>query len=146
LMGRVVAENDVVITTAVVPGKKAPVLVTADMVRSMQPGSVIVDLAADRGGNCELTKPKETIVAHGVTIIGQINLASSVPYHASSLYARNLTAFLQHLVKDGKLNLDMSDEITRETMLTRGGEIVQPRVREFFSLPALPALVAQTKA
>ena len=141
LMARVVAENDVVITTAVVPGKKAPVLITAEMVKGMQPGSVIVDLAADRGGNCELTKPKETIVAHGVTIIGTINLASSLPHDTSSLYARNLTAFLQHLVKDGKLNLDMSDEITRETLLTQGGEIVQPRVREFFSLPALAAPV-----
>jgi NAD(P) transhydrogenase subunit alpha len=137
LIARVVAENDVVITTAVIPGKKAPVLVTADMVRAMQPGSVIVDLAAERGGNCELTKPEETIVAHGVTIIGQINLASTVPYHSSALYARNLTSFLTHLVKDGKLNLNPADEITRETMLTRGGEIVQARVREFFSLPAL---------
>jgi proton-translocating NAD(P)+ transhydrogenase subunit alpha len=143
LMGRVVAENDVIIATAVVPGKKAPVLVTADMVRGMQPGSVIVDLAAERGGNCELTKPEETIVVHGVTIIGKINLASTVPFHSSSLYARNLTAFLTHLVKDGKLNLDMADEITRETMLTRGGEIVQGRVREFFSLPAL---AVQTQA
>ena len=143
LIGNVVAENDVVITTAVIPGKKAPILVTADMVRRMQPGSVIVDLAAERGGNCELTEAEETIVAHGVTIIGKINLASTVPYHASSLYARNLTAFLIHLVKDGKLNLNMADEITRETMLTRGGEIVQGRVREFFSLPAL---AAQTQA
>jgi H+-translocating NAD(P) transhydrogenase subunit alpha len=140
LMARVVAENDVIIATAVVPGKKAPVLVTADMVRGMQPGSVIVDLAAERGGNCELTKPEETIVVHGVTIIGKINLASTVPFHSSSLYARNLTAFLTHLVKDGKLNLDMTDEITRETMLTRGGEIVQGRVREFFALPPLAAL------
>jgi NAD(P) transhydrogenase subunit alpha len=106
----------------------------------MQPGSVIVDLAADRGGNCELTKPKETIVAHGVTIIGTINLASSVPHDSSSLYARNLTAFLAHLVKDGKIHFDMSDEITRETMLTRSGEIVQARVREFFQLPAQAAL------
>jgi NAD(P) transhydrogenase subunit alpha len=140
LMGRVVADNDVVITTAVVPGKKAPVLVTAEMVAGMQPGSVIVDLAADRGGNCELTKPKETIVAHGVTIIGTINLASSVPHDSSSLYARNLTAFLAHLVKDGQIHFDMSDEITRETMLTRSGEIVQARVREFFQLPAQAAL------
>ena len=142
LIARVVAENDVVITTAVIPGKKAPVLVTADMVRAMQPGSVIVDLAAERGGNCELTKPEQTIVAHGVTIIGQINLANTVPYHSSSLYARNLTSFLTHLVKDGKLNLNLADEITRETMLTRGGEIVQARVREFFSLPALAAAQA----
>ena len=93
-MGKVVAENDVVITTAVVPGKKAPVLVTAEMVRAMAPGSVIVDLAAERGGNCELTRAGETIVDNGVTIIGRINLASTVPYHASQMYARNLTAFL----------------------------------------------------
>jgi len=136
-MGKVVGENDVVITTAVVPGKKAPVLVTADMVRRMAPGSVIVDLAAERGGNCELTKSGETIVESGVTIIGRINLASTVPYHASSLYARNITAFLQHLVKGGSLSLKMDDEITRETLLTRGGEIVNARVREFFQLPAL---------
>jgi len=136
-MGKVVGENDVVITTAVVPGKKAPVLVTADMVRRMAPGSVIVDLAAERGGNCELTKSGETVIESGVTIIGRINLASTVPYHASSLYARNITSFLQHLVKGGSLNLKMDDEITRETLLTRGGEIVNARVREFFQLPAL---------
>lgn len=141
-MGKVIAENDVVITTAVVPGKKAPVLVTTDMVRGMAPGSVIVDLAAERGGNCELTRSGETIVDSGVTIIGTINLASTVPYHASSLYARNVTAFLVHLVKDGKLNLKMDDEITRDTLLTRGGEIVNSRVREFFSLPALAAQTA----
>jgi len=139
LLGRVVAESDVVITTAVVPGKKAPVLVTAEMVRGMAPGSVIVDLAAERGGNCELTRAGETIVDGGITVIGQINLASTVPYHASSLYARNITAFLLHLVKDGKINLKLDDEITRDTLLTRGGEIVNGRVREFFSLPALTA-------
>ncbi|HEY4708820.1 MAG TPA: NAD(P) transhydrogenase subunit alpha [Candidatus Acidoferrales bacterium] len=137
LIGRVVAENDVVITTAVVPGKKAPTLVTAEMVRGMVPGSVIVDLAAERGGNCELTRAGETIQVNGVTIVGKINLASSVPYHASSLYARNLTSFLVHLVKDGKLNLNLADEITRETSLTRGGEVANARVREFFSMPAL---------
>jgi NAD(P) transhydrogenase subunit alpha len=109
------------------------------MVRGMVPGSVIVDLAAERGGNCELTKAEETINVNGVTIIGKINLASTVPYHASSLYARNLTAFLVHLVKDGKLNLNLGDEITRETLLTRGGDVVNARVREFFSLPALAA-------
>jgi H+-translocating NAD(P) transhydrogenase subunit alpha len=138
-LGKVIAGNDVVITTAVIPGKKAPVLVTAEMVRAMGPGSVIVDLAAERGGNCELTRSGETIVESGVTIIGRINLASTVPYHSSSLYARNITAFLLHLVKDGKLNLKMDDEITRETLLTRGGEVVNARVREFFSLPALAA-------
>jgi len=137
LIGRVVAENDVVITTAVVPGKKAPTLVTAEMVRGMVPGSVIVDLAAERGGNCELTRAEQTIQVNGVTIVGKINLASTVPYHASSLYARNLTSFLVHLVKDGKLNLNLADEITRDTLLTRGGEVANARVREFFSMPAL---------
>ncbi|MGC2332401.1 MAG: Re/Si-specific NAD(P)(+) transhydrogenase subunit alpha [Candidatus Acidiferrales bacterium] len=139
LMGKVIAENDVVITTAVVPGKKAPVLVTRQMVYGMAPGSVIVDLAAERGGNCELTRSGETIVDRGVTIIGRINLASTVPFHASQLYARNLTAFLLLLVKDGKLNLNVQDEIIRETLLTRGGEVANARVREFFGLPALVA-------
>jgi len=105
----------------------------------MAPGSVIVDLAGERGGNCELTRPGEIVVEHGVTIIGWFNLASTVPYHASQMYARNITAFLLHLVRDGKLQLDWEDEIVRETLLTRGGEVVNPRIREFFSLPALPA-------
>ena len=137
LLTRVVAESDVVITTAVVPGKKAPVLVTADMVKGMAPGSVIFDLAGERGGNCELTQSGKTIVAHGVTIIGRINIATEVPYHASQMYARNVTAFLLHLAKEGKLQINLEDEITRETLLTRDGEIVNQRVREFFKLPAL---------
>src|SRR5467141_3373302 len=139
LLGKVVAESDVVISAAVIPGKKPPILVTKEMVASMAPGSVIVDLAGERGGNCELTRPGEIVVEHGVTIIGWFNLAITVPYHASQMYARNVSAFLQHLVKDGKLQLNMDDEIIRETMLTRGGEVVNARVREFFSLPALPA-------
>jgi NAD(P) transhydrogenase subunit alpha len=139
LLGKVVAESDVVISAAVIPGKKPPTLVTKEMVASMAPGSVIVDLAGERGGNCELTRPGEIVVEHSVTIIGWFNLASTVPYHASQMYARNITAFLLHLVKDGKLQLDLEDEIVRETLLTRGGEVVNPRVREFFSLPALPA-------
>lgn len=139
LLGRVVAESDVVITTAVIPGKKAPVLVTEEMVKGMAPGSVIFDLAAERGGNCEVTKAGETIVKHGVTIIGPINLASGVPYHASQMYARNLTTFLAHLVKDGKPRLDDADDIIRDTMITRGGEIVNTRVREYYGLPALVA-------
>jgi NAD(P) transhydrogenase subunit alpha len=139
LLGKVVAENDVVITAAVIPGKKSPLLVTADMVKGMAPGSVIVDLAAERGGNCELTQPGEEIVVHGVTIIGWFNLASTVPYHASQMYSRNVSAFLLHLLKDGKVRLDTSDEIIRETLLTQGGEVVNKRVREFFSLPALAA-------
>jgi NAD(P) transhydrogenase subunit alpha len=137
LLGRVVAESDVVITTAVVPGQRSPVLVTADMVANMAPGSVIVDLAAERGGNCELTRAGEVVEQHGVTIIGYINLASRVPFHASQMYARNLTAFLLHLFADGRLDLGRDDEIVRETLLTHGGEIVNARVREFFKLPVL---------
>jgi H+-translocating NAD(P) transhydrogenase subunit alpha len=137
LLTRVVAESDVVISAAVIPGKKSPVLITAEMVKGMAPGSVIVDLASERGGNCELTRTGETIMAGGVTIIGAINLASSVPYHASQMYSRNVAAFLAYMVKDGKLQLNPQDEIIRETMLTQGGEIVNGRVREFFKLPAL---------
>jgi NAD(P) transhydrogenase subunit alpha len=107
------------------------------MVKAMAPGSVIVDLASERGGNCELTRTGETVKAHGVTIIGAINLASSVPYHASQMYARNIATFLAYIVKEGKLQLNPQDEIIRETMVTHAGEIVNPRVREFFKLPAL---------
>jgi NAD(P) transhydrogenase subunit alpha len=135
LLSRVVAESDVVITAAVIPGRKAPVLVTRDMVEKMAPGSVIVDVAGERGGNCELTQPGQVVVEHDVTIIGYINLASSVPYHASQMYARNAAAFLLHLTKDKKIEIDTGDEITRETLLTQGGEVVNARVREFFSLP-----------
>jgi H+-translocating NAD(P) transhydrogenase subunit alpha len=143
LLGKVVAESDVVISAAVIPGKKPPILVTKEMVASMAPGSVIVDLAGERGGNCELTRPGGIVVEQGVTIIGWFNLASTVPYHASQMYARNVSAFLLHLVKDGKLQLNMDDEIIRETMLTRGGEVINARVREFFSLPPLPAEVKE---
>jgi proton-translocating NAD(P)+ transhydrogenase subunit alpha len=142
LLAKTVAQSDVVITAAVIPGKKSPILVTKDMVERMAPGSVIVDLAAERGGNCELTKPDETIVAHGVTIIGMFNLAETVPYHASQMYARNISAFLQNLTKDGKVQLNLKDEIIRETLVTYQGEIVNARVREFFSLPALQSTPA----
>jgi len=137
LLTKVVAESDVVITAAVIPGKKSPVLITGNMVKGMAPGSVIVDVAAERGGNCELTRMGETVKVHGVTIIGAINLASSVPYHASQMYARNLVTFLTYMVKDGKLQLNLQDEIIRETMITSGGEVVNARVREFFKMPAL---------
>jgi H+-translocating NAD(P) transhydrogenase subunit alpha len=137
LLGRVVRESDIVITAAVIPGKKSPVLVTREMVNGMAPGSVILDLAAERGGNCELTRTGQTVIEHGVTIIGAINFASGVPYHASQMYASNLTAFLQYLVKDGKLQLNLEDEIIRDTLVTHGGEIVNQRVRDFFSLPQL---------
>ncbi len=137
LLGKVVAESDVVITTAVIPGKAAPILVTKEMVAGIAPGSVIVDLAAERGGNCELTQGEKKITVNGVTIIGWYNLASTVPYHASQMYARNLTAFLLHLVKDGKLQLNTADEIIRDTLLTQSGEVVNARLREFFQLPVL---------
>jgi len=130
LMARVVAESDVVVTTAVVPGRTAPVLITRDMAAAMAPGSVIVDLAAERGGNCELTRANETIVAHGVTIVGAVNIAGTVPYHASQMYAKTVSAFFLHLTRGGTLQLDLDDEITRETLVTRGGEVVHPRVRE----------------
>lgn len=142
LLGNVIAESDVVITAAVIPGKKSPVLVTKEMVERMAPGSVIVDLAAERGGNCELTKPDGITVVHDVTIIGEYNLAGTVPYHASQMFARNISAFLLHLVKDGKLQLNLQDEIMRETLVTRDGEVVNARVREFFKMPALESAPA----
>jgi NAD(P) transhydrogenase subunit alpha len=142
LMARTVAASDVVITTAVVPGKKAPVLIPAQAVAGMAPGSVVVDLAAERGGNCELTRPDEVVVAHGVRILGPTNLPATVPYHASQMYAKNLTTFLVHLVKDGAVRFNMDDEITRETLVTHRGEIVQSRVRELMGLAALAGSAA----
>src|SRR5438309_1213018 len=136
LLGRVVKESDVVITAAVIPGKTSPILVTEEMVKGMAPGSVIFDLASERGGNCELTKAGETIVRHGVTIIGAINVASGVPYHASQMYARNVTALLLYIIKEQKLQLNLKDEIVRDTLVTHGGEVVNVRVREFFGMPA----------
>ena len=137
MMGRVVAGNDIVITTAVIPGRKAPVLITEDMIRGMSPGSVIVDLAAERGGNCELTEPDRTVVAHGVTILGPTNLPSTVPYHASQMYAKNVVTFLLHLAPKGELTIDAKDEIARDTLITSGGEIVNGRVRELLGMTAV---------
>ncbi len=136
MMLKVVAGADMVITTAAVPGKKSPVLITEEMVKGMAPGSVIVDLAAERGGNCELTKADETIVAHGVTILGPTNLPATVPYHASQMYSRNVVTFVQHLIKDGQVVFDMEDEITRDTLVTRNGEVVNARVRAALQQPA----------
>lgn len=130
LMKRVVAESDVVITTAAVPGRKAPVLVTGDMVQGMAPGSVIVDLAAERGGNCELTEPGAIVERHGVTIIGSLNLPSTAPYHASQLYARNVANFLLHIAGKGAIDFSSDDEILRETLVAHEGRVVHPRVKE----------------
>jgi proton-translocating NAD(P)+ transhydrogenase subunit alpha len=138
LMLKVVAANDVVITTAAVPGKKAPTLVTAEMVEAMAAGSVIVDVAAERGGNCELTRPGETVVEHGVTILGPANLPSDVPFHASQMFAKNVTTFLAHLVKDGSWNFDTGDEIIRDTLIAREGQVVNEQIREALGLGELP--------
>ncbi len=130
MMKEVVSESDVVITTAMVPGRRAPVLVTEEMVRGMRPGSVIVDLAAERGGNCELTVPGETVERFGVRIVGAVNLPSEIPHTASQMYSRNLTNLLGILVKDGELTLNTEDEIVRETLLLREGELVNERIKE----------------
>ena len=129
LMAKLVADSDVVITTAAVPGAKAPILISADAVRGMRPGSVIIDLAAETGGNCELTSPGETIETDGVTIVGTVQLATEVPHDASQMYARNVAAFLGNLIADGAVNLNLEDEIIRGTLLTHGGEVVAERVR-----------------
>lgn len=130
LMSLVVSRSDVIITTAAVPGKKAPVLITGGMVAGMAPGSVIVDLAAERGGNCELTRPGGTIIEHSVTILGPVNLPSTVPYHASQLYAKNISSFLLHLIKEGELILNLDDEIIRDTLIMHGGKVVHPKILE----------------
>jgi NAD(P) transhydrogenase subunit alpha len=141
MMMKVVAASDVVITTALVPGKKAPILITKDMVEVMSPGSVVIDLAAERGGNCELTKPDEMVVHNEVAILGPSNPPAMVPYHASQMYSKNIITFLLHLLgKTGAqgtvIPLDLSDEIARDTLLTRDGEVVHARVKE---LPAAKA-------
>jgi NAD(P) transhydrogenase subunit alpha len=130
LLTEVIREQDVLITTAAVPGRKAPILVTRDMVLAMQPGSVIVDIAAERGGNCEVTKPGETVIEQGVLVLGPLNVPSLVPFHASQMYGSNITSFVKLLFKDGALNINQGDEIIRETLVTHEGKIVQPRVLE----------------
>jgi NAD(P) transhydrogenase subunit alpha len=133
-MARLVQDQDVIITTAAIPGKKAPVLITRPMVEAMAPGSIIIDLAAERGGNCELTRAGERVTVNGVTILGPVNLPASVPYHASQMYARNIVTFLKHLLKDGAIQFNLEDEITRETLVAREGEVVHPRVRQLLDM------------
>jgi NAD(P) transhydrogenase subunit alpha len=148
LMKNVVANVDVVITTAAVPGKKAPILVTAEMVQAMRPGSVIVDIAAERGGNCELVRPGDTVVEHGVTIVGPLNLPATVPFDASQMFARNVAAFVLNMVNDGALAISNDDEIVAGSRVTQGGEVVHPLVREAMGLPpqAPAAASASTSA
>ena len=139
LLGKVVADSDVVICTALIPGQKAPVLVTAEMVARMRPGSVIVDMAAERGGNCEGSRPDETVVVDGVTILGPTNLPAEVPAHTSQLYAKNVATFLAHLVKAGLPAVAIDDEICRDTLVAQGGQLVHPKIRERAGLPPLEA-------
>ena len=134
MMKEVVSEMDVVITTAAVPGKKAPVLLTEEMVRGMRSGSVILDLAAEGGGNCEVTRAGETVQMGGVTILGPVNLPSTVPYHASQMLSRNIMAFLSNLMEEGKLRLNLEDEVIRDSMLTHQGEVVHPLVRQLLGM------------
>ena len=140
LLTEVLREQDVVITTAAVPGKKAPILVTTEMASAMAPGSVIVDIAAERGGNCELTRPGETVMHQGITILGPLNVPSTIPYHASQMYASNVVAFLKLMVQKGEFKLNREDEIIRETLVTYGKEVVHSRVGEALGLtPVAPA-------
>lgn len=145
LMTEVLAQQDIVITTAAVPGAKSPILVTAEMVKHMKPGAIIVDMAAERGGNCELTKLGETVVEHGVTIIGPDNLTATVAQHASQMFGKNVENLLMHLVdENGQLNLDFEDEIVRETVVSHQGEVVHERMRDLLGLSRPAANTQQT--
>lgn len=136
-LAQVIADCDVCISTAAIPGKTSPVLITANAVERMKPGSVIVDLAAERGGNCELTQADQTVVAHGVTIFGPTNLSSEVPQHASQMYAKNLVTFSQLLAKKGELEIDLKDEVIRDTLATKDGQVQNQRLRDMLNLGPL---------
>jgi NAD(P) transhydrogenase subunit alpha len=126
LLGRHVPQADIVITTALIPGRRAPILITGEMVQEMKTGSVIMDLAAEMGGNCELTEPGRTVTKHGVIIHGQLNLPSTMPFHASQMYSRNISSLLLHLVRNGTLELDFNDPITNDTCVTHEGRVRNP--------------------
>ena len=133
LLTGVLREQDVVITTAAVPGRKAPILITAEMVSAMPAGSVIVDIAAERGGNCELTRPGETVVYNQVTILGPLNLPSMIPHHSSQMLSTNMTAVARLLIQSGQVSLNLEDEIIRESLVTHEGQVVHPRVAELLA-------------
>ena len=133
LLAKAVRENDIVITTAAIPGRKAPVLITKDMVPTMRPGSVIVDLAAETGGNCELTEPGRVIERDGVTIIGTTNLPSTMPYHASQMYSRNIASLLALFLKDGRLAFDWNDDVIKGTVITNDGQVVHEGTRKLLA-------------
>lgn len=134
MMNRVISESDVVIATAAVPGKKAPVLISGEMIQGMKEGSVIVDLAAEQGGNCEVTEPGKTVEVGGVVVSGPLNVPSTIPHHSSQMFSKNITNFFQLMVKDGKLNTDVEDEIVQESMVTNNGEIVNSQIKETLGL------------
>jgi NAD(P) transhydrogenase subunit alpha len=138
MMAGILAETDAVIATAAVPGRRAPILVTRAMVEQMRPGAVIVDLAAERGGNCELTEPGRSVEHNGVTVMGPLNVASQLPFHASQLYARNVATFLAHVVREGNVTTDTSDEIVAGTLVMAGGQVVHPRVLEAIAPEVMP--------
>ncbi len=146
VLARHVAKADVIICTALIPGKKAPILVTDEMVKAMKPGSVIVDLAAEQGGNCEGAEPGKTVVKHGVSIIGAVDLPSNLAVHASQMWSRNMEKLMFHVTKDGVLKMDMKDEITRGCVITHAGEVVQERVREALGLPKAEVAAAPAPA
>jgi NAD(P) transhydrogenase subunit alpha len=137
LMTEVVARQDIVITTAAVPGAKSPILVTEDMLKAMKPGSVVVDMAAERGGNCELTQLGETRVEYGVSILGPENMASDVAYHASQMYGKNMQTLLELMLQDGQINLNFDDEIIAGTVVAHDGEVTHPHIRKLLDLPVL---------
>jgi len=143
LLTEVLREQDVVITTAAVPGRKSPILITAEMVSAMPPGSVIVDIAAERGGNCELTRAGETVVQDEVTILGPENLPSTVPNHASQMLSTNIAAVAKLLVRDGNISVNLDDEIIRESLVTHQGKVVHPRVAELLDKAQLTGEVKQ---
>ena len=136
-MTEVVARQDIIITTAAIPGAKSPILVTEDMLKAMKTGSVVVDLAAERGGNCESTQMGKTVVAHGVTIVGPENLASDVAYHASQMYGKNIQTLLELILEEGGINLDFEDEIVAGTVIAHAGEVPHPHMRKLLDLPSL---------
>ena len=136
-LAEIAGECDVCISTAAIPGKKSPLLLTEDAVQQMPPGSVIVDLAAERGGNCELTQADQEVVAHDVTILGPTNLPAEVPQHASQMYAKNLVTLLLSMTKEGKLEIDLGDEVIRDTLTTKDGQVQNERLREMLGLGPL---------
>jgi NAD(P) transhydrogenase subunit alpha len=136
-MTEVVARQDIIITTAAIPGAKSPILVTEDMLKAMKAGSVLVDLAAERGGNCESTQMGKTVVAHGVTIVGPENLASDVAFHASQMYGNNIQTLLELILEEGQINLDFEDEIVAGTVIAHAGEVPHPYMRKLLDLPSL---------